>query len=463
MRAVPGKSALVDDRERHRGSVGARGFDLLGGDFGEIGRVGGSEVGVLQPTAGERKPSRRMSPGSHREYRSRPVRIGGEPGQRSFRRKSNALRFAFRKRVAAQPADSAAQIADIHRALRNAKRPDHHVALGNRHRGFGQIRMRHAGFDDLESRTVLVGEQEQLVGARVEPGHLVRNVGHQTPGDFSGAHRLERCRVKGVLAFHAVGDYAEGVGAPGNYRDGGEIVFADVRVSRRAVTEDRTLGLWIGAGPVAIHLSFLVPRDARSNRGQLREAKVKEGAVVRQPGDGGVLRPRDALGEDLFRVDVHHLQHAVLRPPYRDAVGDELPVGRGVEVVDRVVLAFGGERLRIDEQALLAVEPAAHEEAAIVRPGRSLEIKDAATLEPDAGHRDPRVVERVDSRKQAAALRQTIQDGSCIVILRFEPSDHLGALGVLEPPVGIGDHRAEVLFLDVADRRLRKRRRGAVG
>src|SRR5260370_42040445 len=101
MRAVAGKPALVDDRERHRGSVGARGFDLLGGDFGEIGRVGGSEVGVLQPTAGERKPSRRMSTGSHREYRSRPVRIGGEPCQRSFKRKREDFTFACTKRVAA--------------------------------------------------------------------------------------------------------------------------------------------------------------------------------------------------------------------------------------------------------------------------------------------------------------------------------------------------------------------------
>src|SRR5262249_8227660 len=104
---------------------------------------------------------------------------------------------------------------------------------------------------------------------------------------------------------------AENVGALGGHHQKGKIVLADLSLARGAVTKNRWLALGIGAHPVPVYLSLLVPHDARSVRRQLRKPKVEERAVVRQPRDGGVLRPGDSFAKPLAGIHVHYVQDAI--------------------------------------------------------------------------------------------------------------------------------------------------------
>src|SRR5262249_7648114 len=97
------------------------------------------------------------------------------------------------------------------------------------------------GPDDLEPRTVLVGEKKHLVAARLELGHLITDVCQQPPRDLARTDGLEGREVNRRLVLHPVRNAAENVGAIGGDHQKGKIVLADRRLARGAIAKDRWL------------------------------------------------------------------------------------------------------------------------------------------------------------------------------------------------------------------------------
>ena len=193
-----------------------------------------------------------------------------------------------------------------------------------------------------------------------------------------------------------------------------------------ALAEDqRVLG---GIGPQA------VLEDARA-LGRL--ARVVEGALVGGEGNAAVAALGQRLAHLLARVDVEQLDRHFVLAALAHAVHDAGAVVRDVEQVDGGPMV-GGQGVRVEQDLVRAVQPAAHvdHEEVLVRTPLGEEIA-APGLARDVGDLHPEQLAQAPA--QRAALGAAAQQGLCVAVLRVDPGPGVGALLVLQPTVRIHD------------------------
>ncbi len=180
-----------------------------------------------------------------------------------------------------------------------------------------------------------------------------------------------------------------------------------------------------------------------------RIAGVEKAAAVGQPGQRAGPGPRDLVG------DVAHAQHRFLAAVLGHAVGQQRAVLRRKPPVQRA-RPVGGQRVDVDQHTVGAGHAVAHVQHRLVllavAPG--VEIAPRPRLpRPPPQHRRPQRAD-LEQRPQPVfngrARRHGVQRGVGQRVFAIGPGAHLGRVGVLQPPVRIGDVDA----MDAFDQRL---------
>ena len=163
----------------------------------------------------------------------------------------------------------------------------------------------------------------------------------------------------------------------------GQCSFSAGRKTSRSPADRRPAGGRTRSGGSAPRLR--APRPARDS-GCSRTRAVGEPGQIRR------ARPRDPIGQRRARVDLQHVEHALLAAVLREPVGQQAPVLAGIEPVERG-RALGIERVGVDQDAVLAVDALAHVQHRLVLPAVP------PLVEVAAGHR----LRRARARRSRAA------------------------------------------------------------
>jgi hypothetical protein len=204
---------------------------------------------------------------------------------------------------------------------------------------------------------------------------------------------------------------------------------------RRVLAEDMEIGR-----------AVLEPVRAGRARRRGRAPPVEERGVV-APVERGVLRAIDRLRQHLAAVDRQDLDHAVLRPRRRDAVGQMPPIGRRRRVVDGVMDAIVIARPRIHHQTIRAAPAIADPDLRRILVGGALVEEHAERVtrarhsdQIDPGHPAVGVVDRVAELVPPGNRRQRRARKAILIIqirlhlraTRLHPSVRIAHLAPVE-------------------------------
>jgi len=326
--------------------------------------------------------------------------------------------------------------------------------------------MREVERHDLKARRILVRHEVCRVAAQVQVRHRIVDIGHLAPRCRRAADRVDPGGVEGPFVLHAVRDHADDPRRGGRIGDERDVLGRHRNGFGELEAEDCRILVGIRAQRVQEDLALQVAVGGRRLGRELCQAVVEEALAVFAPGRGAELRAVDPVGELPAARCLDDLEHTVLRAADGDSGGHVASVERRHEVVDRVMLLLRRELLRVEQEPLVSLEPLADVELAIVRAGLCLEIEVAPLRPRNGGDRCAGVVETLDPLCQLRARRDLLEHGPRVVVLGLHPTDHLGALGFLHPPVRVDDLLPEVGLDDLFDRGRRRRalrQRGARG
>ena len=165
-------------------------------------------------------------------------------------------------------------------------------------------------------------------------------------------------------------------------------------------------------------------------------ALVVEPPAVRGQGHPAVAGRRQHVVELLSGVDVADTDGDLVDAALAHGIGHPRPVVRDVpEGHARGVVR--AHRVRVDQHAVLAVEPLAHVDhrQVLVRAPPAVEVAPPALVR-QADH--VALEHRRGPRPQLAAARQGTEHRIGVAVLGVDPGARLGRLLVLEPTVGVG-------------------------
>ena len=181
--------------------------------------------------------------------------------------------------------------------------------------------------------------------------------------------------------------------------------------------------------------------------------RVEEALVVVRPGNPRELDPLHGVGEIPRVVDVADVQLLPVGPAGREAVGEIVPVIRRSLPRQRH-RSVRRENVGIEQHARRSASAILHVQHALILEARVLEIEVAAALLERGGKTRiiPDLRQPVLDRRPLGNRRQ---EGVGELVLGFDPRLRLGRVGILEPPVGIGDADA-VIDIDLGAARRRR-------
>ncbi len=317
--------------------------------------------------------------------------------------------------------------------------------------GNDDLRVREIGLvgpdaEDLEPGRVLVAEEVDVPAVEVGLGDPVVHVHQLAPLGRGAAQLVRPGGVEGDLVLHPVDDDRVDEGRALHRDDDGEVIRVHLHRWIRARAEDRRVAGERLAEDVAEGGAVTVAQVGVGVAG-LIELVVVERLVAGLPVHGAELHPRDRVGQHLALRWVHQVQRGVLRATERGAVSHQPSVGRGHNVVDGPVAARRlGQGVGVEQHPVGLRLGIAQVELGDLLAGGELEIEPAAVGGGDIGDRGGDVGQLEEASPELGPLGEAVEHPAGVVVLPAEPAHELGVLAHrrLHPPVGVGDHGAEV-------------------
>jgi hypothetical protein len=199
----------------------------------------------------------------------------------------------------------------IERILRGGDARDDGAALRNDDGRAREVRVGEIDAQHLEMRRLAVRKQVERAADQSGVGHFVVEAGDAAPRRSAFRKRRHRRGVDRELALVAVADDTERVRGPRRRDDDRrcERVGDDVRAHTRS--EDRAIGVCIGADHVCVHAALQVLVRPRRVGREFWQAVVEEKVVVgpRRRAEIGAV---DRAAHFLAGRDLEHAQHAFL-------------------------------------------------------------------------------------------------------------------------------------------------------